>query len=63
VSKLRAFKGIDYIIALSVLCEIGDFRRFADAKSFMSYREPLVRGFVPSENSREICQIAVQRQK
>ena len=46
VSKLRAFKGIDYIIALSVICEIGDFRRFANAKAFMSYL-----GFVPSENS------------
>jgi len=46
VSILRAFKGIDYIIALAVVCEIGDFRRFADAKSFMSYL-----GFVPSENS------------
>jgi transposase len=46
VSKLRAFKGIDYIIALSVICEIGDFRRFANAKAFMSYL-----GLVPSENS------------
>jgi transposase len=46
VSKLRAFKGIDYIIALAVVCEIGDFRRFASAKTFMSYL-----GFVPSENS------------
>jgi transposase len=46
VGRLRAFKGIDYIIALSVVCEIGDFRRFANAKAFMSYL-----GFVPSENS------------
>ena len=46
VEKLRVFKGIDYIIALSVLCEIGDFRRFAGAKDFMSYL-----GLVPSENS------------
>ena len=46
VDKLRVFKGIDYIIALSVICEIGDFRRFANAKAFMSYL-----GFVPSENS------------
>ena len=46
VSTLRAFKGIDYIIALAVICEIGDFRRFANAKAFMSYL-----GFVPSENS------------
>jgi transposase len=46
VGKLRAFKGIDYIIAMSVVCEIGDFRRFAGAKEFMSYL-----GFVPSEYS------------
>jgi len=46
VSRLRAFKGIDYIIALSILCEIGDFRRFPSAKAFMSYL-----GLVPSENS------------
>ena len=46
VSKLRAFKGIDYIIALAVVCEIGDFQRFGSAKAFMSYL-----GFVPSENS------------
>jgi transposase len=46
VSRLRVFKGIDYIIALSVLCEIGDFHRFAGAKDFMSYI-----GLVPSESS------------
>jgi transposase len=46
VNKLRAFKGIDYIIALALICEIGDFQRFGSAKAFMSYL-----GFVPSENS------------
>jgi len=46
ISKLRAFKGIDYLIALNIICEIGDFRRFASAGSFMSYL-----GFVPRENS------------
>jgi len=46
IDKLRAFKGIDYIIALSMLCEIGDFKRFVNAKSFMSYL-----GLVPTENS------------
>jgi transposase len=46
VGRLRAFKGIDYVIALALVCEIGDFKRFANAKSFMSYL-----GFVPSENS------------
>jgi len=46
VSKLRAFKGIDYIIALALVCEIGDFQRFGSAKAFMSYL-----GFVPSESS------------
>jgi len=46
VSRLRAFKGIDYIIALALVCEIGGFRRFGSAKAFMSYL-----GFVPSESS------------
>ena len=46
VTKLRAFKGIDYVIALAMICEVGDFRRFGSAKAFMSYL-----GFVPSEYS------------
>lgn len=46
VKKFRAFKGIDYLIALSLVCEIGDFRRFPNAGSFMSYL-----GLVPSEYS------------
>ena len=46
VNRLRAFKGVDYIIALAMVCEIGDFKRFGNAKAFMSYL-----GFVPSENS------------
>jgi transposase len=46
VGRLRAFKGVDYVIALAMVCEIGDFRRFETAKAFMSYL-----GFVPSEYS------------
>jgi transposase len=46
VRKFRAFKGVDYIIALSLVCEIGDFRRFPTAAAFMSYL-----GLVPSEYS------------
>jgi len=46
VDELRCFKGIDYIVALSVVCEIGDFRRFRNAESFMAYL-----GLVPSEYS------------
>jgi transposase len=46
VGKLRAFKGIDYIIALALVCEIGDFKRFGSANAFMSYL-----GFVPREYS------------
>jgi len=46
VKKFRAFKGVDYIIALSLVCEIGDFRRFPSAAAFMSYT-----GLVPSEYS------------
>jgi transposase len=43
---LRAFRGIDYVTALSFISEVGDFRRFATAQSFMCYL-----GLVPSEYS------------
>ena len=46
VRKFRAFKGVDYLIALSLVCEIGDFKRFPTAAAFMSYL-----GLVPSEYS------------
>jgi transposase len=46
VAQLRCFKGIDTLIALSVICEIGDFRRFASAGAFMSFL-----GIVPREHS------------
>lgn len=46
VSKLRCFKGIDTLTALTFIAEIGDFRRFRKAHEFMSYL-----GLVPSEHS------------
>jgi transposase len=46
VKDFRAFKGVDYLIALSLVCEIGDFKRFPTAAAFMSYI-----GLVPSEYS------------
>jgi transposase len=46
VQKLRAFRGIDFLTALALLVEIGDFRRFPSAGAFMSYL-----GLVPSEYS------------
>jgi transposase len=46
VQKLRAFRGIDYLTALALVCEIGDFRRFPSAGAFMSYL-----GLVPGEYS------------
>jgi transposase len=46
VQKLRAFRGIDYLTALALVCETGDFRRFPSAGAFMSYL-----GLVPSEHS------------
>ena len=44
VSKLRCFKGIDTLTALTFVAEIGDFRRFTKAQEFMAYM-----GLVPSE--------------
>ena len=46
VTALKAFKGIQTLIALSFVVEIGDFRRFAAADQFMAFL-----GLVPSERS------------
>jgi transposase len=46
VQKLRAFRGIDYLTALALVCEIGDFKRFPNAGAFISYL-----GVVPREFS------------
>ncbi|MBQ0136163.1 MAG: IS110 family transposase [Oscillospiraceae bacterium] len=46
VHKLRCFIGIKTHTALSVLVEIGDFKRFAKAQNFTSYL-----GLVPGEDS------------
>lgn len=46
VKKLCCFIGVRTHTALSVLVEVGDFKRFASAKNFASYL-----GLVPGENS------------
>jgi len=46
VRQLKAFKGIGTLIALTLIVEIGDFRRFATAEQFMAFL-----GLVPSEHS------------
>jgi transposase len=46
VATLKAFKGVQTLTALSLLVEIGDFRRFAAADRFMAFL-----GLVPSERS------------
>ena len=46
VGKLRCFRGIEWLTALSLICEIGDFRRFGTAEQFMAFL-----GMVPSEQS------------
>jgi transposase len=46
VSKLRCLRGIDYLTALSLVCEVGDFKRFATAAHFMAFL-----GLVPREHS------------
>ncbi|MDC7223806.1 MAG: IS110 family transposase [Spirochaetales bacterium] len=56
VGKLRCFKGVETLTALSFIVEVGDFRRFSKAQSFMAYL-----GLVPSEyssgNSRSLGRI------
>lgn len=46
VEKLKCFKGIETLIALSFVTEIGDFRRFMKADEFMAFL-----GLIPSEHS------------
>ena len=46
VDKLVCFTGVDTQTALSITCEIGDFKRFATAEQFSSYL-----GLVPGQDS------------
>lgn len=46
VQRLRCFRGIDDLTALTIAAELGDARRFATAPSLMAYV-----GLVPSEHS------------
>jgi transposase len=46
VARLRAFRGIDTLAAVTILTETCDFRRFGSAASFMAFT-----GLVPSEHS------------
>jgi len=46
VNRLKCIRGISTVTAFSIAAEIGDFSRFPNARSFMSYL-----GLVPSENS------------
>ncbi len=46
VVALQAFRGISLISAVTLVAEVGDFRRFATAPAFMSFT-----GLVPSEYS------------
>jgi len=46
VARLRCFRGIDDLTALTIAAELGDARRFATAPSLMAYV-----GLVPSEHS------------
>jgi transposase len=46
VARLRCFRGIDTLSAVTIAAEVCDFRRFPSASSFMAFT-----GLVPSEHS------------
>jgi transposase len=46
VALLRSFRGIDTLSAVTIVAEVGDFRRFGSAAAFMAFT-----GLVPSEHS------------
>lgn len=56
VNRLRCFRGIDYLVSLSLITIIGDFTRFKEAKNLSSYLG-LVPGECSSGESRHITPI------
>jgi transposase len=46
VTTLQAMRGITLVVAVTVVAEVGNFRRFAKARQLMAYL-----GLVPSEHS------------
>jgi transposase len=46
VKALQAMRGVALVVAVTVVAEVGDFRRFANARQLMAYL-----GLVPSEHS------------
>jgi transposase len=46
VARLAAYRGVAHLGALTIASEVGDWRRFATARSFMGFT-----GLVPSEHS------------
>ena len=44
VKALQALRGVEFVTAVTLVAEVGDFRRFAKARDFMGYV-----GLVPSE--------------
>jgi transposase len=46
VTALQAMRGVALVVAVTVVAEVGDFRRFANPRQLMAYL-----GLVPSEHS------------
>src|SRR5437899_1162435 len=46
VAALQAMRGVALVVAVTVVAEVGDFRRFANARQLMAYL-----GLVPSDHS------------
>jgi transposase len=46
VAALQAMRGVALVVVVTVVVEVGDFRRFANARELMAYL-----GLVPSEHS------------
>jgi transposase len=46
VKALQAMRGVEFVTAVTLAAEVGDFRRFATARDFMGYV-----GLIPSEQT------------
>ena len=50
VKALKPLRGVEFVTAVTVVAEVGDFRRFAKATDFMGYV-----GLIPTEQTSGTC--------
>lgn len=50
VDSVQAMRGVEFIVAVTVVADVGDFQRFDNPRQLMAYL-----GLTPSEHSSRAC--------